>query len=368
MMGTKKDYYDILGVSKNASVDDIKKAYRTLALRYHPDRVSSDKKKEAEEKFKEISEAYAVLSDSKKRSLYDQYGHAGIDSRFSTEDIFRGADFSSIFKDLGGSGFGGGIFDDIFSSFGFDIFGGSSSGRRRGKDVHYELETTLEEAAVGGSKSLNFSRYENCSQCKGTGAQPGTTKKTCSTCRGRGQVMSSLGGFFSVSQTCPACGGEGTVISVKCTKCKGQALVRVNENIKVNIAAGVDTGSVLRLREKGHAGGGGYGDLYLHIKVLPHSVFERLGPNLKCKTKISMVKAVLGGEIEVPTLMGKARMKVPAGTQSHTIFRLKGKGVADLRTKGLGDELVEVEVEIPKKLSAKERSLLLELGKLRKEL
>ncbi len=366
MMGTKRDYYEILGISKNASTDEIKQAYRKLVMQYHPDRVPPEKKKEAEEKFKEISEAYAVLSDPKKRSLYDQYGHAGIDSRFTAEDIFRGADFSSIFKDLGDFGFGG-IFDELFSGFGFDFFGGGyrrSTRKPKGDNIYYEIYLTLEEAAVGGTKSISFSRFEACSECKGSGAERGSSKKTCPTCRGRGQITSGMG-FISISQTCPTCKGEGEVVTAKCTKCRGQGLIRVNKNVKVNIPAGVDTGSVLRLREEGHFGPGGYGDLYLHINVKKHPIFERNGSNIKCKIKISMVKATLGGEVEVPTLMGKVKMKIPPATQPSTIFRLKSKGIVDIRTKRLGDELVEVNVVIPQKLSHREKKLLIEFGKLR---
>jgi len=363
MMGTKRDYYEILGVSRGASLDDIKKAYRKLALQYHPDRVPSEKKKEAEEKFKEISEAYAVLSDSQKRSLYDQYGHAGIDARFTTEDIFRGADFSTIFEDLGF----GSIFEEFFSDFGFDIFGTRSRRRRRGEDIHYELDITLEEAAKGVEKTINFVRFESCPQCGGSGAQSGATKNTCPTCRGRGQVLSGFG-FISLSQTCPTCQGQGSVITAKCTKCRGQARVRANKSIKVNIPRGVDTGSVLRLRNEGNFGEGMYGDLYLRISVRRHPIFERLGPDIKCTVKISMVKAALGVDVQVPTLDGKVKMKILAGTQPNTVFRLKGKGILDLRTKRLGDELVQIDVEIPKRLSGKERDLLLEFGKLRKEL
>ncbi len=371
MMGTKRDYYEILGVSREASVDDIKRAYRKLVMQYHPDRVPSEKKKEAEEKFKEISEAYAVLSDPKKRSLYDQYGHAGIDSRFTTDDIFRGADFSWIFKDLGGFGSGSSIFDEIFSDLGFDFFGGgtrrTTRRARKGEDIHFEMEISLEEAAVGGTKTLNFSRWEACPQCKGSGAAVGATKSTCPTCRGRGQVTSGMG-FISISQTCPTCGGEGTVVSAKCPHCRGKGLVRVNKSVKVNIPAGVDTGSVLRLKDEGNYGLGGFGDLYLHLKVRKHPVFERIGSDLKCKVKLSMVKAALGGEIEIPTLMGRAKMKVPPGTQPNTIFRLRGKGIVDLHTKRVGDELVEVEVEIPRRLSSREKSLLMEFGKLRRDI
>ncbi len=367
MMGTKRDYYEVLGVSKDASPDEIKKIYRKLVMKHHPDRVSAEHKKEAEEKFKEISEAYAVLNDPKKRSLYDQYGHAGIDSHFTTEDIFKNADFSSIFKDLGGSG---SIFEDIFSDFGFDFFGGSrgrSSRRARGDDIHYEINITLEEAAVGGSKSISFSRFEMCPLCKGTGAAPGSVKKTCPTCGGKGQIVSGMG-FINISQVCPTCHGEGVIISAKCPKCKGQGVVRANKSITVNIPAGVDTGSILRLQNEGHFGAGRYGDLYLHLNVRKHQMFERRGSDLKCKVKVNMVKAAIGGEIEVPTLMSKAKMKIPAGTQPNTIFRLRGKGIVDLRTKRLGDELVEVEVDVPKRLSVKERNLLTEFGRLRGEL
>ncbi len=368
MMGTKRDYYEILGVSKDASPDDIKRAYRKLVMQYHPDRVPEDKKKEAEEKFKEISEAYAILNDPKKRSLYDQYGHAGIDSRFTTEDIFRNTDFSSIFKDMGG--FGTSIFDDILSGFGFDLFGSSrrgSSGRARGDDIHYEFDISLEEAAVGGSKSISFRRFEMCPDCKGSGAKAGAVKKTCPTCHGRGQVTSGMG-FISISQTCPTCHGEGVVVSAKCPTCRGQGVVRANKTVTVNIPPGVDTGSILRLRNEGNFGAGGYGDFYLHLNVKKHPVFERRGSDLKCKVKISMIKAVLGGEIEVPTLLSRAKMKIPPGTQPNTIFRLRGKGLSSLKTKKLGDEFVEVEIEIPTRLSARERNLLLEFGRMRGEI
>lgn len=367
MMSTKRDYYEILGVSRNASPEEIKKAYRNLVLQYHPDRVPPEKKKEAEEKFKEISEAYAVLSDPQKRSLYDQYGHAGIDSRFTTEDIFRGADFSWVFKDLGDFGFGGSIFEEIFSDFGFDFFGSRRRKRQtRGEDIHYETQITLEEAAKGVQRTISFSRYEECSRCRGAGAEPGSTKTTCPTCRGRGVVSSGFG-FISLSQTCPSCRGEGAMISKPCSKCRGQGAIKVNKSVKVSIPAGVDTGSIVRLREEGHFGKSGYGDLYLHIVVKKHSVFERVANNIKCRVKVGIVKACLGGEIEVPTLNGPVKMRIPGGTQPNTIFRLKGKGIPDLRTKKVGDEFVEVLVEIPKSLSSKEKNLLIELEKLRRE-
>jgi len=367
-MSTQRDYYEILGVQKGADEAAIKKAYRALVMRYHPDRVPEAEKKSAEEKFKEISESYAVLSDAKKRQLYDQYGHAGIDSRFSTEDIFRGTNFSD-FGDIFGGG-GGGIFEELFGGGLGGMFGGGGTRTRqarRGQDLNHEIEIPLEDAAVGSSKSLKFSRFENCKKCNGSGAEPGSKKTTCSTCQGKGQVVAGMG-FINIAQTCPTCRGEGVSISVKCSDCRGQGKLRGNKTLKINIPAGVDSGSVLRLRDEGHYGPGGYGDLYLHIGVARHKTFERNGPNLKCLIKISMVQAVLGAEVEVPTLMGKAKMKIPAGTQARSIFRLKNKGIIDYRTKRLGDQLVEVDIDIPKKISSKEKKLLEEFGKLRKEL
>lgn len=363
MMSTKKDYYEILGVSRNASADEIKGIYRKLAMKYHPDRVPEEEKKEAEERFKEISEAYAVLSDSKKRGLYDQYGHAGIDSRFSTEDIFRSTDFS-------GFGFGGNIFEEILSGFGFDIFGGSGTRRSRkskGEEAHYKVGVTLEDVATGVEKTIDFHRLEPCSRCKGSGAEPGSRKITCSACRGRGSVSTGMG-FISLSQVCPQCRGEGEIIEKHCSSCRGEGRVEISKSVKVNIPAGVNTGSIVRLREEGNFGPGGYGDMYLHIGVKPHKIFQRAGNNLKCRVKINMVKACLGGEINVPTLNGKVKMKIPPGTQPNTVFRLRNKGVPDLRTKRMGDEFLEAEIEIPIKLSSRERNLLKELARLRKEL
>lgn len=364
-MSTKKDYYEILGVNKQSTEAEIKSAYRNLVKQYHPDRVEESKKKEAEEKFKEISESYAVLSDSKKRQLYDQYGHAGIDSRFSTEDIFRGANFSDFSDIFGG---GGGIFDDIFSSFGFGG-GFSSSGRRsrQGEDLRYEYQISLEEAAKGIEKDLKFARLEKCDSCNGEGIPPGTKKITCGTCNGRGVVASGFG-FINFQQTCPTCNGQGQVSTVKCSSCRGQGRVRVDKSIKVTVPAGVDTGSVLRLKNEGNYANGGYGDLYLHLSVKRHPVFQRVGNDLKNNVKVSMVKAALGGDIEVATLDKKVMMSIPAGTQPGSIFRLRGKGIMDLHTKRTGDQLVEVEVEIPKKISSKEKKVLQEFGKLRNEL
>ncbi len=367
MSSTTRDYYDILEVTKGASIDKIKKSYRQLVMKHHPDRVPSEQKKEAEEKFKEISEAYAVLSDSQKKQLYDQYGHAGIDSRYSTEDIFRGADFSSIFGNAGG-GFGD-IFEHIFGDVGGDIFGRSSSRRsqkRPGEDVQLQAFITLEQAVFGMEKDVSYYRYDDCDRCHGSGGEPGTSKTTCTTCSGQGAVRSGLGGFISFSQTCPKCQGAGEVIKDICRRCSGAGRMKNKKNLKVTIPQGVDKGSVLRLRTEGHYGSGGRGDLYIYIDVKQHPKFIREGDNIRCKIKIDVVTAILGAEIGVPTLVGNVKMKIPAGTQPNTVFRLKGKGVSNLRTKRLGDELVETEIEIPRRLSSKERKLVSEWAKLRK--
>lgn len=368
MMSTARDYYEILGVSKGVSEDEIKNAYRKLVMQHHPDRVPPEKKQEAEEKFKEISEAYAVLSDPQKRKLYDQYGHAGIDSRYTTEDIFRGADFSSIFGK--GRGFES-IFEHIFSDFGFDPFGGGASRRSRakrtGEDIQMRASITLEEASFGAEKEISFYRYDNCPRCSGSGAEPGSVRKVCPSCKGRGAVSSGLGGFISFSQTCPTCRGEGKVIKNPCRECSGNGRIRTRKNLKVTIPQGVDTGSVLRLKSEGQAGSGGRGDLYLHIEVKSHPLFVREGDNIRCRVKLSVLKALLGSEIEVPTLAGRVKMKIPAGTQPNTVFRLKGKGIVSLNTKRLGDELVEVDIEIPQRLSSAERRILEEWAALRKE-
>ncbi len=367
-MTTSRDYYEILGVVRSATIDEIKKAYRALAMKHHPDRVAHDKKKEAEERFKEISEAYAVLSDEKKRSLYDQYGHAGIDQRYSTEDIFRGADFSSIFDEiLGGRGGGGGgsIFEDIFS--GADVFGGSSRGARRarrGRDLQFEIEISLEEAVSGVEKEFQIARYELCAECGGSGAKPGTKKTTCPQCRGAGQVTASHG-FFHLTQTCSKCGGEGKIIGAVCPKCGGQGTMKVPRKISVKIPAGVDTGSQLRIRGEGEQAEGGKGDLYVLVKVRHHHLFERQHNDLLCEVHVDVAQALLGSEIDVPTLSGSVKMKIPAGTQSGKVFRLRDKGVPDLRNRSNGDELVKITINIPDALSAAEKKLIQEFARLR---
>ncbi|MCB9771414.1 MAG: molecular chaperone DnaJ [Candidatus Omnitrophica bacterium] len=354
----KKDYYEILGVAKGADVATVKKAYRSLALKFHPDRVQESGKKEAEEKFKEISEAYGVLSDPQKRQMYDQYGHSGIDQRYTAEDIFKGADFSSIF---GESGLG-----DILGDFFGEAMGGGggrSSRARRGRDIQYEVEITLEEAYSGIKKKIKVPRHEQCTTCSGSGAKPGTKPKTCSTCKGQGQVIMS-NGFFRMAQTCSACGGQGKIITEYCPECKGQGVVKVTRNIDVNIPAGVDNDTRLRVKGEGEGGAAGPGDLYLYILVRRHSLYERSGKDLHYDLPISFVTAALGGEVSVSTLSGDVAMKIPAGTQSGKVFRLKGKGMIDLHTGGHGDQYVKVMVSVPERLTGEQRKLLEEFAHL----
>ena len=368
-MATKRDYYEILGVNKSASVDEIKKAYRNLAMQHHPDRVPHEKKKEAEEKFKEISEAYAVLSDSQKRSLYDQYGHSGIDQRYAYEDIFKGADFGSVFGDLKNSGFGGGMFEEIFGDLGFDIFGGgrfSPPRARKGRDLQIETDITLEEAYSGSEKTITVPRYETCSTCQGSGAKPGSKKTTCGQCKGQGQVIMSSG-FFQIRQTCPKCRGEGSIIAQVCPACQGEGRGRITRKIEVKIPAGVDTGSSLRIRGEGEAGTQGRGDLYVLINVLSNPDFERHNNDILNEVKISLSKAILGGEAEVATLSGRVKMKIPPGTQAGKIFRLKEKGFPDPHSYTRGDQLVRVKVEIPEDLTSAQKKLIEEFAASRGE-
>ncbi|MCK4912765.1 MAG: molecular chaperone DnaJ, partial [Candidatus Omnitrophica bacterium] len=313
-------------------------------------------------KFKEISEAYAVLSDSQKKQLYDQYGHAGIDSRYTTEDIFRGTDFSSFF---GGGGVSD-IIDQLFGGSGFSTSGGGSQ-RRAGEDMQLQVSISLEDVSNGVEKNITFNRYDECKSCNGSGAEPGTSKDTCPTCRGSGQVRAGLGGFINFAQACPTCGGEGKVIKNPCRSCSGQGRKAGIKKLQVSMPKGVDTGSILRLKSEGNFGDGGRGDVYVYINVRPHTIFARDRDNIHCKIDIGVLQAVLGAEIDVPTLYGKVKMKIPAGTQPNTVFRLKNKGVANLRSKRLGDELVVVEVNIPTKLSSREKKLFKELVKLRNQ-
>ncbi len=354
MPTTKRDYYDILGVAKGASVDDIKRAYRTLALKYHPDRVSADQKKEAEEKFKELSEAYAVLSDPQKRSVYDQYGHTGFDQRYSTEDIFRGADFSNIFQDLG---FRGSVFEELFG--GFDVLGGGGARRgSRGTDLELELPLTFEEAARGITKTVTVPRREICTDCRGEGGE----RATCSSCQGRGQIRQAAG-FMVIARTCPKCGGQGSTVKKACPKCRGEGRIAVERTLEVKVPAGVESGMRLRLSGEGAAGTRGRGDLYVHLSVRPHPLFQRDGPHLIVEYPVSLAQAALGLEADLPTMNGRVSMKIPAGTQSGTVFRVRGKGLADVHEGRAGDLLVRVVVETPTNLTAAQRKLVEELGR-----
>ena len=364
-MSTKRDYYEILGAKKNATLDEIKKTYREMALRFHPDRVPHEQKKEAEEKFKEISEAYAVLSDSSKRALYDQYGHSGIDQKYAEEEIFKGADFSSVFQGMGDFGLGGGIFEEIFNDLGFDFGqkGRGQAGKRRGRDLQISVEISLEEAASGVEKTIAVPRYEVCPTCSGTGVKPGTKKAACPQCRGSGRTVVS-NGYFQQIQACSRCGGEGSIIQSPCPNCHGEGRSKITQKIKVKIPAGVDTGSNLRVRGEGEAGTAGRGDLYVIIEVREHPVFKRHGNDLLSEINISLSKAILGAEVEVPTLAGHVKMKIPNGTQSGKIFRLKETGIPDVHGRSIGVEFVRVSVDIPTNLSSVQRKLMEEFAAL----
>jgi molecular chaperone DnaJ len=359
---TKQDYYDILGVNKNASKSDIKKAYRKLALKYHPDK---NPDKAAEEKFKEISEAYAVLYDDKKRSLYDQYGHAGIDQRYSSEDIFRGADFGDIFRGMG-IDFG---FDDIFESFfghrtGFDRRGHQ---KRRGMDLRYDIQISLEDAYNGLETEISIPRTEICGTCKGSRAKPGTSPKTCSKCNGTGQVRQSRRtafGMFTQITTCPKCNGEGKIIKDLCPDCNGRGVVQRTRNIELRIPKGVDDGSQLRLSGEGEAGSidGASGDLYIVIHVKKNNRYTRREEDLYMTKEISFPMAALGGKIDVETIDGTiGTLKIPEGTQNGDILKIKSKGMPYLNGRGFGDLYIEIYVKIPKKLSRRSKKLLEEL-------
>ncbi|MGQ9551931.1 MAG: molecular chaperone DnaJ [Candidatus Bathycorpusculaceae bacterium] len=356
-MANKRDYYEILGVSRNASKEEIKDAYRKLAMQYHPDR---NKAPDAEEKFKEISEAYAVLSDDEKRQQYDLLGHVGFDQRYTREDIFRGADFESIFRDLG---FG---FGDLFSFF----FGGRGFREtvNRGQDLVYDLEITLEEAAKGAEKEIAIPRVEKCDVCSGTGASPGTSPRTCPRCRGSGKIQNvkknSFAMFVQVT-SCPSCRGKGTLIDSPCKSCRGTGLTRRHRRIAVNVPAGIDDGYQLRLRGEGETppNGGQPGDLYVLIHLAPHPHFKRDGDDLWYDLKIGFPQAALGTEVSVPTLDGNANVKIPSGTQPGEIIRLRGKGMPRFKGYGKGDMLVRVNISVPEKLTPQQRILLEQLAK-----
>jgi molecular chaperone DnaJ len=352
----KRDYYEVLGVEKSVTIEEIKKTYRKLAIKYHPDKNPGDKT--AEEKFKELGEAYEVLSDEQKRALYDQYGHAAFDRRaggFGRSGGFH--DPFEVFREVFG---GASIFEDLFGG-----------GRRdptqpeRGDDLRYDMEITFEEAAHGCEKEITVTKPERCDVCHGSGAEAGSQTRTCPTCGGRGQVISSRG-IFSIAQTCPHCQGAGRVVDKPCKACKGAGRRERTSKIKLRIPAGVDTGSRLRSAGNGEAGfrGGPSGDLYVVLHVKAHEIFQRDGDDLLCEVPVGFVQAALGAEIEVPTLDGKASLKVPAGTQPGTMFRLKGKGVKNIQGYGHGDLHVRINVEVPSHLSAAQKAKLQEFAEL----
>jgi len=348
----KRDYYEVLGVDKSADQKEIKKAFRRLAQKYHPDRNPGDET--AEVKFREVSEAYEVLSVEEKRSAYDQFGHAGVDGQAGG---------------FGGGGFGAGAggFSDIFGDVFGDIFGGGGGGGRgrgpngamRGSDLRYNLEIDLEEAVAGTTVDIRVPRLAECSHCHGEGAEPGTKKRTCTTCNGMGQVRMQQG-FFAVQQTCPACHGAGEIPDTPCTACHGEGRVQETKTLSVKIPAGVDNGDRIRLNGEGEGGvnGGPAGDLYVQISVKNHAIFTRDGRDLYCEVPISFVDATLGGELEVPTLDGRVSLKIPAETQTGRQFRLRGKGVKSVHGGGPGDLLCRVVVETPVNLNEKQKELL----------
>ena len=345
---SKRDYYEVLGVSRDVNEADLKKAYRRMAMKYHPDKNQDNP--EAEEKFKEAKEAYDILSDAQKRAAYDQYGHAGVDPSAA-----------------GAGGFGGGAsFSDIFGDVFGDIFGGGGRGGRtrayRGSDLRYNMELSLEDAVFGTTVKIKIPTLVTCNTCSGSGARKGSTPTTCTTCGGTGQVRIQQG-FFSVQQTCPHCHGNGKMINDPCPDCHGQGRVEERKTLSVKVPPGVDNGDRIRLAGEGEAGenGGPPGDLYVQISVKPHPIFERDGSNLLCQVPIGVATAALGGELEVPTLNGRVKLKIPSETQTGKLFRLRGKGVSPVRGGPTGDLLCKVVVETPVKLTEKQKDLLRQL-------
>lgn len=346
----KRDYYEILGVARTASEQEIKSSYRKLAMQYHPDRNPGNP--QAEDKFKEASEAYSVLIDTEKRARYDQFGHAGLgNGGFGGFDPSQFTDFSDIFGD---------IFSDFF---GVNVSTGRRTRAHKGADTRADVTLTFEEAAFGKKTEVKVRRHESCDQCRGSGAAPGKGAVTCSTCGGRGQVRFQQG-FFSMTRTCPNCGGAGRVIADPCSKCRGEGRLARERTVEVNVPAGVEDGTRMRYQEQGDAGvnGGPPGDLYVVLHVKPHAFFEREGKDLYCSIPVSFAQAALGDEIMIPTLDGEYKLKIPEGTQSGTMLRVRGKGVPSIRGGGKGDLHVQVRVLTPSKLNKRQRELLAELG------
>ena len=358
----KRDYYEVLGVERGTGGEEIKKAYRKLAVKFHPDKNPGDKT--AEEKFKEIGEAYEVLSDPQKRAAYDQYGHSAFDPR--SRGFRPGAggfhDPFEVFREVFGGGGGGGssIFDDLFGGGRAD-----PTGPQRGADLRYDMQITFEEAVMGVEKEVALTKLEQCENCHGSGGETGSGRRTCPTCNGRGQVIMSRG-IFSIAQTCGKCEGAGQIIDKPCRVCNGAGRREKSGKVKLKIPAGVDTGARLRSTGNGEAGlrGGASGDLYVVLHVKQHEIFNRDGDDLICEVPIQFVQAALGAEIEVPTLTGKAQIRIPAGTQTNTVFRLKGQGVKSLQGHGHGDLHVKVVVEVPRNLNATQKAKLQEFSEM----
>ena len=355
MAEQKRDYYEVLGVSRGASEDEIKKAYKKMARKYHPDLNPGDKT--AEEKFKEVNEAYEVLSDADKKARYDQYGHAGVDPNFGAGGFGGGFDGSFDFGDLG----------DIFGSF---FGGGFGGGRRtnpnapqRGESIRMSIAISFEEAAFGCEKAVTVERYETCDTCHGNGCAPGTSPEVCPDCHGTGTVQvrrQTPMGVFATSSPCPKCGGKGRIIHQPCKDCRGSGMVRKKKTIQASIPAGIDNGQTISIRGQGNAGknGGPAGDLLITITVRPHELFRREGTSVLCEAPITFTQAVLGAELEIPTIDGKVRYTLPEGTQSGTTFRLKGKGIPSINGRGRGDQYVTVYIETPKNLNKEQKEAL----------
>jgi molecular chaperone DnaJ len=352
-MSKKRDYYEVLGVDRNIGEEDLKRAYRKLAVKYHPDKNPGDH--EAEEKFKELGEAYEALSDPNKRAAYDRYGHAAFQNGMGG----GGGGFHDpfdLFKEVFSGGGGGGVFEQFFGGGGGGV---DSSGRQRGSDLRYDMQITLEEAAKGCEKEIEIRKLDACEPCTGSGAQKGSKAVTCPTCRGRGQVVASRG-FFQVAQTCPACHGSGRIIEKPCPSCQGEGRVEKTTRVKIKIPPGIDSDSRLRSTGGGEAGlrGGASGDLYVVVHIKEHEVFTRNGMDLACEVPIPFTTAALGGEIRVPTLDGAVSLKIPAGTQSGSTFRIRGLGMPALQGLAKGDILTYVQVEVPTRLDSAQREAL----------